>query len=91
MGLPILVVKPAPLSSSPTFNFHYSYVCGRAVGFSYYRPYAFYFSKHGYSLSKTVEGAYVSGLSIIHGPPSIRTHIWTYAGGLQEVLIVKGF
>ena len=68
----------------PTFNFHYSYVCGRAVGFSYYRPYAFYFSKHGNSLSKTVEGAYVAGLSITYGPPSIRTHIWTYAGGLQE-------
>ena len=68
----------------PTFNYQYSYVCGRAVGFSYYRPCAFYFSKSGNSLSRTLDGAYVSGLSITHGPPGSRTHIWTYAGGYQE-------
>ena len=68
----------------PTFNYQYSYVCGRAVGFSYHHPCAFYFSRPGYSWSQTMDGAYVSGLSITHGTPGGRTHIWTYAGGYQE-------
>ena len=68
----------------PTFNYQYSYVCGRAVGFSYHHPCAFYYTKHGRSLSRTLDGAYVSGLSITHGAPGSRTHIWTYAGGYRE-------
>ena len=63
----------------PTFNYQYSHVCGRAVGFSYYHPCAF-----RYSDRNTLDEAYVSGLSITHGEPGRRTHIWTYAGGFQE-------
>ena len=63
----------------PTFNYQYTHVCGRAVGFSYHRPCAFV-----YSLDHSLDGAYVSGLSITHGAPGSRTHIWTYAGGYQE-------
>ena len=63
----------------PAFNYQYSHVCGRAVGFSYYHPCAF-----GYGDSKGLNGVYVSGLSITHGAPGSRTHIWTYAGGFQE-------
>ena len=68
----------------PAFNYQYSHVCGRAVGFSYHQPCAFYYSRHGRRLSKAMDGAYVSGLSITHGAPRSRTHIWTYAGGYQE-------
>ena len=68
----------------PTFNYQYSHVCGRAVGFSYHNPCAFLSSQPGQIWSQNFDGAYVSGLSITHGPPGSRTHIWTYAGGLQE-------
>ena len=62
-----------------TFDYHYTHVCGRAVGFSYHHPCAFH-----YSIYSTLDGAYVAGLSITHGAPGNRTHIWTYAGGYQE-------
>ena len=55
----------------PTFNYQYSHVCGRAVGFSYHHPCAYYYNKHGSSSSRTLDGAYVSGLSITHGPPGV--------------------
>ena len=65
----------------PTFNYQYTHVCGRAVGFSYHRPCAFV-----YSFRNSLNEAYVSGLSITHGAPGNRTHIWTYAGGFQEAV-----
>ena len=68
----------------PTFNYQYTHVCGRAVGYSYYHPCAFFYSQHGSSQSSTLDGAYVAGLSITHGARGSRTHIWTYAGGYQE-------
>ena len=61
----------------PTFNYQYSHVCGRAVGFSYGRPNAFLTSC---GLSQVC----ISGLSITHGAPRSRTHIWTYTAGNQE-------
>ena len=54
-------------------------MCGRAVGYSYYHPCGFYMS--GW---QKLDGAYVSGLSITHGSPDNRTHVWTYAGGFHE-------
>ena len=66
----------------PTHHFSYQHVCGRAVGFSYYRPCAFRYYKYGGQT--TINHAYVSGLSITYGCESERTHIWTYAGGLSE-------
>ena len=68
----------------PTYNYQYSHVCGRAVGFSYHHPNAFRHSETGWFLHQNLDGAYVSGLSITHGAPGGRNHIWTYAGGLQE-------
>ena len=66
----------------PTHHFSYKHVCGRAVGFSYYRPCAFHFYKNGGQT--TINHAYVSGLSITYGHKSERTHIWTYAAGRRE-------
>ena len=68
----------------PTFNYQYTHVCGRAAGFSYHHPCAFFYSQVGSSQSRTLDGAYVAGLSITHGAPGSRNHIWTYAGGYQE-------
>ena len=67
----------------PTHHFSYKNVCGRAVGFSYGYPCAFHFYKHG---QNTIDLAYVNGLSITYGPQNGRNHIWTYAGGYQELL-----
>ena len=67
-----------------TFNYQYTHVCGRAVGFSYRQPCALYYSKPGTSWYQPFDGAYVVGLSITHGAPGNRTHIWTYAAGYRE-------
>ena len=67
-----------------THHLSYQYVCGRAAGFSYHHPCAFFYYKHGGQ--NTIDHAYVSGLSITYGPQNGRNHIWTYAGGYQESL-----
>ena len=59
----------------------YNYVCGRAVGYSFYFPLGFY---HGADLSYTIDQQYLSGLSITHGAPYSRNHIWSYAAGWRE-------
>ena len=66
----------------PTHHFSYKHVCGRAVGFSYYRPCAFHFYKNGGQT--TINHAYVSGLSITYWCEGERTHIWTYVGGYSD-------
>ena len=66
----------------PTHHLSYQHVCGRAAGFSYYHPCAFYYYKRGGQ--NTIDHAYVSGLSITYGPQNRRNHIWTYVGGFQE-------
>ena len=68
----------------PTHRFSYQHVCGKAVGFSYFHPCAFYYYRH--VGQNTINHAYVSGLSITYGPQNGRNHIWTYAGGYQESL-----
>ena len=59
------------------FNISYNYVLGRAVGYVYYGPQAFY-SSH------TIDSAYVSGLSITYRVKTTRNHIWTYAAGYRK-------
>ena len=68
----------------PTHHLSYKHVCGRAAGFSYFHPCAFYYYKIGGQ--NTIDHACVSGLSIVYGPQSRCNHIWTYAGGYQESL-----
>ena len=62
-----------------TFGMNYSHVCGRVIGYQYYSTDAFYSSG-----SQTIEGYYVDGLSLTHGSPGSRQHIWTFAAGLVE-------
>ena len=64
--------------SSTTFSVggsQYSWVCGRAQGYRFGWNYAFY-GYHG--LHQGVEGQYVDGLSLTHGAPGSRQHIWTF-------------
>ena len=57
----------------------YSRMCGRALAYRFGRNSAFreyHFRRQG------IEGPYVDGLSLTHGAPGSRQHIWTFASGL---------
>ena len=56
----------------------YSKVCGRAVGYQYKTPDAFFL--RGLPPPTSADDYYVDGLSVTHGAMP-RTHIWTYAIG----------
>jgi len=67
--------------SSTTFSVggsQYSQVCGRALAYRFGVTPAFY----GYHIRREgIEGQYVDGLSLTHGAPGSRHHIWTFASG----------
>ena len=65
----------------PVHGVEYNYVCGRTVGYSFNAPVGFYY---GTEYSYTIEYQYVSGVSITHGAPGSRNHIWSYAAGQRE-------
>ena len=63
--------------SSTTFSvggYQYSRVCGRARAYRFGLNSAFY-------PRRTIESWYVDGLSLTHGAPGSRQHIWTFASG----------
>ena len=67
--------------SSTTFNVEgaqYSQVCGRIRGYQFGETTAFYHSGQG------IDSNYVAGISLTHGVPGSREHIWTFAAGLDE-------
>ena len=56
----------------------YSRVCGRALANRWCRNFAFL----GYHSGRQgVDSHYVDGLSLTHGAPGSRQHIWTFASG----------
>ncbi len=59
----------------------YSSVCGRIL--AYHKGVALGFFNIWVG-QNTTEDAYVSGVSVTHGPPGARQHIWTFAGALNE-------
>jgi len=61
-----------------TYGINYSHVCGRVIGYQYATPSAF--SRN----SGTIDSYYVDGVSLTHGPPGARQHIWTFAAGFTE-------
>ena len=67
-----------------TYGFSYNQVCGRVTGYAYRSPDAF-----GQTSPWTIEGPYVDGVSLTHGPPGTRQHIWTFAAGIQETVSVR--
>ena len=68
--------------SSTTFSVggsQYSRVCGRALAYQFGWNFGFY----GYHLDRYgIDRQYVDGLSLTHGAPGSRQHIWTFASGL---------
>ena len=66
----------------PTFNIKYNHVCGRAVGYAHYGPFAFYYSVS--SSYKSIDQPYVEGLSITYTINDERKHIWSLAGGNRD-------
>ena len=61
-----------------TYRISYSHVCGWVVGYQFSVPNAF---RTG---SNSIDSYYVDGVSLIHGPPGARQHIWTFAAGYSE-------
>ena len=66
-----------------TFGINYTHVCGRVIGYQYYSPDAFNIWGPE-PVPGTLEGFYVDGVSLTHGFPGARQHIWTFAGGNEE-------
>ena len=65
----------------PVNGLTYSRVCGRITG--YQKAWSEGFSS---SFSSTnIEAAYVSGISLTHGPPGTRQHVWTFVGAENDV------
>ena len=58
----------------------YSKVCGRVIGYQFGSPSAF---ERGVVEGRTIDEAYVEGVSITHGR-NPRKHIWSYAAGSSE-------
>ena len=81
-----LCPKPslAPGCSSTTFSTQgvgYSKVCGKVIGYQYFKTNGFGPSKYTSSL---INRTYVDGVSITHGSP--QQHIWTFAAAKDEVV-----
>ena len=68
--------------SSTTFSvggLPYSRVCGKIKGYQFGATIAFY------TTNQDINNHYVDGVSLTHGRPWRRQHIWTFAAGLTEV------
>ena len=63
-----------------TYSISYNHVCGRAIGYQIHTADAF----SQYAGPQTIEGPYVDGVSLTHGLPGTRQHIWTFAAGFVE-------
>ena len=67
---------------SNTDAIEYSQVCGRMVGYQLSAPDAFR-PYHDGSVT-TIDGPYLDGISLTHGPVGSRQHIWSFAVGENE-------
>ena len=64
-----------------TNGFSYNYVCGKVLGYQKGTPAAFQIDLNRVP---SLENLYVDGLSLTHGAPGSRQHIWTFAVALYE-------
>jgi len=60
----------------------YSRVCGRIIGYQFGNTASFY--AYNTRINITIDSQYVSGVSLTHGAPGARQHIWTFAAGITE-------
>ena len=76
------VVSSGCLSATySTYGINYTQVCGRVTGYQYATVDAFYSNSIE---TLTIDSYYVDGVSLTHGSPGARQHIWTFAAGLSE-------
>ena len=77
----------------PSRGVEYSNICGRAVGYAHSgrATFGFWYSTNThYWDDNSINGFYVSGVTITRGPSNDRTHVWTYAAGYNEVTSAVG-
>ena len=60
----------------------YSSVCGKII--AYHKGVSTGFPSIWRNTTIPIEESYVSGVSITHGPPEARQHVWTFAGAINE-------
>ena len=69
---------------------NYSIACGRIYAYQIGRSYAFrysvYWSPIELGVNASIDGPYVSGLSLTHGLVEQRKHVWTFAGAYDETI-----
>ncbi len=67
-------------SATYSTNALYSKVCGRITGYQYG-------DVHGFQRSRqSIDSYYVDGVTVTHGPPGNRQHVWTFVNGRSETL-----
>ena len=66
-----------------TYGISYIHVCGRVFGYQNGSTDAF-LQQGG---QQTIDGPYVDGVSLTHGPPGTRQHIWSFAAGFRETAV----
>ena len=77
----------APGCSLTRFNVHgvkYRKVCGKVIGYQYYKPFGFGPSRSTPQIDQT----YIDGVSITHSSP--RQHVWTFANAVDEAITSGG-
>ena len=68
-----------------TYGISYNQVCGRVIGYEINSADAFGLFAGG---SQTIEGPYVDGVSLTHGSPGTRQHIWSFAAGISQISLI---
>ena len=66
-------------NSYTSHGLHYSHVCGMIRAYQVRSPDAF--AHHGRQVPLNISSNYVDGVSLTHGVPHSRKHIWTFAAG----------
>ena len=64
-----------------TNGMEYSQVSGRITGYQYGTPHAFHFSIY---FNPGIDNAYIDGVSLTHGAPGSRTHVWSFVNAWTE-------
>ena len=74
--------------SVPGAGSEYSRVCGRIRGYQFGLATAFG-PFNVFPNASTIDGHYVDGVSLTHGPDGGRQHIWSFAVGLQKSVKIE--
>ena len=66
----------------PVSGRKYSSVCGKII--AYHKCVSAGLSSVWTNTTVTIEDSYISGVSVTHGPPGARQHVWTFVGAINE-------